>query len=94
MTTLGVLRFPAAAEAGYLQAGLEPHWHAARAEGAATAILLNHARAGSTTQLVCKAVDAAHNTQPESAASVWNLRGLANNAWHRVPVELVAEQQE
>jgi len=50
MTTLGVLRFPAAAEAGYLQAGLEPHWHAARAEGAATAILLNHARAGSTTQ--------------------------------------------
>jgi len=38
------------------------------------------------TTLVCKAVDASHNTQPESLAGVWNLRGLANNAWHRVPV--------
>lgn len=36
--------------------------------------------------LVCKAVDASHNTQPESVASIWNLRGLANNAWHRVPI--------
>lgn len=41
---------------------------------------------GATT-LVCKAVDASHNTQPESPATVWNLRGLANNSWHKVPVQ-------
>ncbi len=41
---------------------------------------------GATT-LVCKAVDASHNTQPESPATVWNLRGLANNCWHRVTVQ-------
>ena len=37
---------------------------------------------------MCRAVDAAYNTQPPEAAQVWNLRGLANNAWHRVPVML------
>ena len=45
-----------------------------------------------STTLVCKAVDAAHNTQPEHAASVWNLRGLANNCWHRVPVTVAAAE--
>jgi len=44
------------------------------------------------TKLVCKAVDASHNTQPESVAAVWNLRGLANNAWHRVPISVVPEE--
>ena len=39
--------------------------------------------------LVCKAVDASHNTQPESVKGIWNLRGLGNNAWHRVPVRAV-----
>jgi len=38
-----------------------------------------------------QAVDAAHNTQPENAKSVWNLRGLANNSWHRVPLALVED---
>jgi sulfite oxidase len=46
--------------------------------------------AGGAT-IVCKAVDEAHNSQPESAASEWNLRGLANNAWHRVPIREAAE---
>lgn len=41
--------------------------------------------------LVCKATDAAYNTQPETAASVWNIRGLANNSWHRVPVTVADE---
>ena len=44
--------------------------------------------------LVCKAVDAAHNTQPERPESVWNLRGLANNAWHRVPVYVAQAADE
>ena len=37
--------------------------------------------------LVCKAVDASHNTQPESVKGIWNLRGLGNNSWHRVAVQ-------
>lgn len=41
--------------------------------------------------LVCKATDASYNTQPETAASVWNIRGLANNAWHRVAVTVADE---
>ena len=47
---------------------------------------------GSTPSLVCKATDAAHNVQPETAASIWNLRGLANNAWHRVPLQVAAAE--
>ena len=46
---------------------------------------------GKSTTLVCKAIDAAHNSQPDSVAGVWNLRGLANNAWHRVPVRAAEE---
>ena len=46
------------------------------------------------TKLVCKAVDASHNTQPETAASVWNLRGLANNSWHRVPLVVKGTEEE
>ena len=38
-------------------------------------------------QLVCKAIDSAYNTQPDSRESIWNLRGLLNNSWHRVHVK-------
>ena len=44
------------------------------------------------TTLVCKAVDASHNVQPETPAAVWNLRGLANNCWHRVLVKQAADE--
>jgi len=44
------------------------------------------------TTLVCKAVDAAHNSQPESVAGIWNLRGLACNVWHRVPVRAAEDE--
>jgi sulfite oxidase len=37
-------------------------------------------------ELTCKAVDSAYNTQPERVESIWNLRGVLNNAWHRVRV--------
>lgn len=37
---------------------------------------------------MCKAVDSACNGQPDSALGIWNLRGLVNNAWHRVKVPL------
>eukprot|EP00891_Asterochloris_glomerata_P006279 jgi/Astpho2/6279/e_gw1.00088.31.1_t len=39
-----------------------------------------------TIQLVSRAVDAAYNTQPDNTEPLWNLRGVVNNAWHRVDV--------
>jgi sulfite oxidase len=38
------------------------------------------------TQLVVKATDEAYNTQPESHAATWNVRGNLATAWHRVQV--------
>lgn len=37
-------------------------------------------------ELVVKAVDSSYNVQPEGLAGVWNVRGVLNNAWHRVRV--------
>ena len=38
--------------------------------------------------LVVRAWDSAGATQPESPAQVWNFKGYANNAWHRVRVSV------
>eukprot|EP01018_Ginkgo_biloba_P022603 Gb_35091 [translate_table: standard] len=38
------------------------------------------------TVIIAKAVDSAANVQPESVESIWNLRGVLNNSWHRVHV--------
>jgi len=40
-------------------------------------------------ELVCKATDISYNTQPETPAGLWNVRGLLNTAWHRIPVHIV-----
>lgn len=48
----------------------------------------NKATPGRWLRLVCKATDESFNTQPESAASIWNLRGILNNSWHTVHVKL------
>jgi sulfite oxidase len=37
-------------------------------------------------EIACRAWDTAAQTQPEHAAQVWNFKGYANNAWHRVRV--------
>lgn len=37
-----------------------------------------------TYELASKAVDMAFNSQPESIAHGWNVRGLGNNSWYRV----------
>jgi sulfite oxidase len=37
-------------------------------------------------EIVCRAWDTAAQTQPEHASQVWNFKGYANNAWHRVRV--------
>ncbi|CAF0747568.1 unnamed protein product [Brachionus calyciflorus] len=39
-------------------------------------------------EIVCTASDSNQNTQPESAKSIWNARGLLNNSWHRVKVNI------
>ncbi|KAE9551963.1 hypothetical protein FO519_004815 [Halicephalobus sp. NKZ332] len=40
-------------------------------------------------EILCKATDRAYNVQPETPGALWNVRGLLNNAWHRVSVEIV-----
>lgn len=44
----------------------------------------------------CKAVDSSYNVQPDTIAPIWNMRGVLNNAWHRVhvDVEVVAAEEE
>lgn len=36
-----------------------------------------------------KAVDSNYNVQPETFDNIWNLRGVLNNAYHRVKVNLI-----
>merc|ERR1719498_704967 len=43
---------------------------------------------GRWLSLTCKATDESFNTQPESPASIWNLRGILNNSWHTIHVKL------
>jgi sulfite oxidase len=45
---------------------------------------------GGPLELVVKATDESYNTQPESPAAIWNVRGLVNNSWHRVTVNVTA----
>ena len=42
-------------------------------------------------QFVCKAVDGSYNQQPENVHTLWNLRGILNNSWHRVDVKVVED---
>ena len=49
---------------------------------------------GGSMELVCKAVDASYNVQPDSVDGIWNLRGINNNAWHRVQVVVRQPEEE
>jgi sulfite oxidase len=42
-----------------------------------------------SVDIICKAIDSSCNTQPERPESIWNFRGLANNSWHHVNVNVV-----
>ncbi len=55
---------------------------------------LAEAQAGSPLEIICKATDASYNVQPDSLEGIWNLRGINNNAWHRVKAEAVVEEAE
>jgi len=37
-------------------------------------------------EILCRAFDTAAQTQPDHPSQVWNFKGYANNAWHRVRV--------
>lgn len=39
-------------------------------------------------EIMCVATDSAHNTQPEGYKAIWNARGLMNNAWHKIHINL------
>ena len=41
--------------------------------------------------MCCKATDASYNVQPERPEPIWNARGINNNAWQRVPINIVKE---
>ncbi|KAF4754846.1 hypothetical protein FOZ62_003493, partial [Perkinsus olseni] len=34
-------------------------------------------------EIIVRAIDDANNTQPERPVTIWNVRGLVNNSWHR-----------
>ena len=42
--------------------------------------------------ILCKAVDSSQNSQPESYKGTWNVRGLLSNAWHKVTVTLLDDE--
>lgn len=48
---------------------------------------------GMELRLICKATDASYNVQPDSVEGIWNLRGINNNAWHRVTVNVVHDEE-
>lgn len=39
-------------------------------------------------ELASRAMDNSFNVQPSEASQIWNFRGIANNAWHKLPVDL------
>ena len=45
-------------------------------------------------KLVCKAVDASYNSQPERPEPIWNIRGVLSNSWHRVGLKISDEDDE
>ena len=47
-------------------------------------------RRGRKLDVVCRAVDSEHNSQPDKVADIWNQRGLLHNAYPRVTVHVPA----
>lgn len=43
---------------------------------------------GSKLEIAVKATDTSHNTQPETDSGIWNVRGLLENKWHRINVQI------
>ncbi|XP_057292466.1 sulfite oxidase-like [Hydractinia symbiolongicarpus] len=45
-------------------------------------------------EILCRAVDSSCNTQPETVAPIWNLRGVLNNAWHKMTLKVENDDDE
>jgi len=39
-------------------------------------------------KIASRAVDDSYNNQPDTVSAIWNLRGVVNNAWHRISVNV------
>lgn len=39
-------------------------------------------------EILCRAFDSAYNSQPERAETVWNARGVVNNSWHKIRLNI------
>lgn len=44
-----------------------------------------------SVEILCRAFDSAYNSQPERAETVWNVRGVVNNSWHRIRLNIVSD---
>jgi len=60
----------------------------------ATVPLPATSRPGQSVELAVKATDTSHNTQPETDVGIWNVRGLLENRWHRVRVNVVSGSEQ
>lgn len=45
-------------------------------------------RTNGTLEILCRAFDASYNSQPERAETVWNARGVVNNSWHKIKLNI------
>jgi sulfite oxidase len=39
-------------------------------------------------EIVCRAMDTHSNAQPDTPLGIWNIRGLMNNSWHRITLQV------
>lgn len=41
-----------------------------------------------TIEIICRAFDSSYNSQPERPDSIWNVRGVVNNSWHNIKLNV------
>jgi sulfite oxidase len=41
-----------------------------------------------TAEFIVKAVDENYQSQPERPDGIWNVRGILNNSWHRIQMDI------
>lgn len=39
-------------------------------------------------EIICRAFDSAYNGQPERPETIWNVRGVVNNSWHKCRINI------
>ncbi|XP_013093261.2 sulfite oxidase-like [Biomphalaria glabrata] len=86
----GIIRVDVSADGGktWTEANLKPNGQTPYTSYAWTLweVDLSLPQDADETTLVAKAVDISYNVQPDSVEGIWNLRGVLNNAWHKVNV--------